>query len=652
MDIIARRYLGLLCLLVAFCLKAQEDQPFSKNVIDLSGLDPDNNPTMVLDGSWDFYPNSLDVTGSKENRMDMQVPGGWPDGVKYGTYRITVKAPTNFQLGLSSPNIYGAFEIYINGELMASGGKPGASKALSQPQRRAILTHLNPVPSGLYHIEIRISNFRHSRTGITRSIVLGEYPVMNRKRDQVRAFDFFFAGTLVIAGIFFIGLFANSRKESMILYFALFTFGYAYRIIGWGTYGLHDIIDMPYQLGIRLEYGSFYLTGLFFTLYVREIFPRETPRMLANAFAIISFVWTLSVLLPVNILTRLNLPYVAFMILGIVMVLVIYIRAFINERVGARFSMYGTIFMFSVFVIKTLDYLMIIEEPLLLTMLGQLIFIGFQSLVLIRHFSENLRMETEKAENSKKALEQTQEQLIESEKMASIGVLTAGLAHELNNPLNFIGGVVEPLKNDLEKITRHISADNKSKIDPIVQEMHEILDGISLGSRRATGVIRNLLDMTPSGSKGEIEKVDLKKLLTSTFVLVEKGHPTIRFQSDITNDLWVEGNSIELNQVFLNMIVNSIDAVKEKKEARIEVSAHKEKDDVIVEIRDNGIGMKQSTMEHIFEPFFTSDKVGKGTGLGLYISQSIIKKHAGKIDVESEHGKGTVFRIILPSVKH
>jgi len=245
-------------------------------------------------------------------------------------------------------------------------------------------------------------------------------------------------------------------------------------------------------------------------------------------------------------------------------------------------------------------------------------------------------------------LGQTRDRLIESEKMASIGRLTAGLAHELNNPLNYIGGNVQPIIQDLEDIKQAMTYRQLAQTQQTFTEIHNLLFNIIEGSQRASDVIDNLLKISPKAVENQVAKISLNELVGRTCVLLQNAHPEIHFWIARNEKLVILGNPTEINQVLLNLLKNAIDAVQDCKKGKIIVEVYWENDQSIVNIKDNGSGIPSANLSKIFEPFFTTKEEGKGTGLGLYISHGIIKKHGGKIEY-SALDPGTCFKVSFPS---
>lgn len=272
-------------------------------------------------------------------------------------------------------------------------------------------------------------------------------------------------------------------------------------------------------------------------------------------------------------------------------------------------------------------------------------------------------------------LKATQSQLVESEKMASLGVLTAGIAHEINNPINFVKSNIKPLQLDIRDLWEIIgqyekidfsSADApglvaeidayKRQIDlPYIKtEIGSLLQGIEDGATRTAEIVRGLRTFSRL-DETELKKVSLIEGLDSTLVLLRSSMPgSIQVVRNYETIPAVECFPGKLNQVFMNIMSNALYAMDKKRSGHPETltvatslydPAH-----VLIRIADTGTGMPESVREKIFDPFFTTKEIGEGTGLGLSIVFSIIEKHKGKIVVHSTLGEGTEFQIILPIV--
>jgi len=231
-------------------------------------------------------------------------------------------------------------------------------------------------------------------------------------------------------------------------------------------------------------------------------------------------------------------------------------------------------------------------------------------------------------------LRRNQEQLLQSRKMAAVGTLTSGIAHELNNPLNNISITAEAL---LEM------GDDYSP-----EQIRKMLGDIFTQAERASGTVRNLLDFTRA-DPSRLESVDVVELIRASLRLVgnELILTNIEAQTELADDLpRVRGHFRNLQQLFLNLFLNAIQAMPEG--GRLSVSARVENgESVRVDVADTGCGIPKECVDRIFEPFFTTKPMGQGTGLGLSVSYGIIQEVGGRITVESESGKGTTFSVFL-----
>ena len=233
------------------------------------------------------------------------------------------------------------------------------------------------------------------------------------------------------------------------------------------------------------------------------------------------------------------------------------------------------------------------------------------------------------------ALEQKQEELIQSKKMASIGTFSSGIAHEINNPLNNISLSADALIEEFD--------------DMDAEEAQDILGDIMAQTERASGIVRNLLNFSRAqSSEIQVMYVDFVLHKTTDLIANELRINHVSLIKDIADSMpQISGDLQKLQQVFLNLIINAEQAVCEG--GTIIVRARvTDKDFIRVDISDTGAGIAQENLEQIFDPFFTTKEAGKGTGLGLSIVYAIVKKHGGYIEVASKVGVGTTFSVFLP----
>ncbi len=247
-----------------------------------------------------------------------------------------------------------------------------------------------------------------------------------------------------------------------------------------------------------------------------------------------------------------------------------------------------------------------------------------------------------------KQLRQTQNQLIESEKMASVGHLVAGLAHELNNPMSFIKGVVEPIKMDVMELKSLLPEELKVAHQELLSELQILTSGMEEGVVKASTIIKNLMDISPLNANKEESKICVKELISNASKSINLPPDIVNVSLPSSEEITILGNQMELNQALANVIRNSVDAIPMGAIGQINIKGYRENGHVIIEVEDNGFGMDKSTVSQVFDPFFTTKEPGKGKGLGLYIAYGIVKKHGGEIFVTSQQGIGTKFTLMLP----
>ena len=276
-------------------------------------------------------------------------------------------------------------------------------------------------------------------------------------------------------------------------------------------------------------------------------------------------------------------------------------------------------------------------------------------------------------------LKDTQTQLIDSEKMASLGQLTAGIAHEINNPINFVSSNIRPLRRDIddvleildsyddmrevdsierlrEKVTEVEQLKEELDLDYIKTELDTLLKGMEDGAQRTVEIVKGL-KIFSRVDESDLNLVNINEGIESTLIILnyQMGN-SINLVKDLGNIPSIECYAGKLNQVFMNILTNAIYALLKEKNNNSEPTIWvkswlKDPDHIAISMRDNGPGMPPEVRAKIFEPFFTTKQVGDGTGLGLSIVFKIIEVHNGNIQVNTEVGQGTEFLITLPVKK-
>jgi PAS domain S-box-containing protein len=279
--------------------------------------------------------------------------------------------------------------------------------------------------------------------------------------------------------------------------------------------------------------------------------------------------------------------------------------------------------------------------------------------------NERLEQEKELQAVLIKKLEEAQNQLLQSERMASIGQLAAGVAHEINNPVGFVNSNLGSLQRYVKDLLHLLATYEQTEAvlpGAVQQQISQVKNDVDLafmrddvtnliaesldGLKRVTRIVQDLKDFSHV-DESERQWADLEAGLESTLRVVWN---EIKYKAEVVREFagiaQIECFPFQLNQVFMNLLVNAAHAI----DAHGTITVRTGQDDsaVWIEVQDTGKGIKPEHLSHIFEPFFTTKPVGKGTGLGLSLAYGIVKKHNGSIEVKSEVGQGTLFKVILP----
>jgi len=322
------------------------------------------------------------------------------------------------------------------------------------------------------------------------------------------------------------------------------------------------------------------------------------------------------------------------------------------------------------------------EEINLLTQVGVQLGIAIQQAELL----EQTKRQTLELTQTLQELKQTQTRLIQGEKMAALGQLLAGVAHEINNPVSFIFGnlihlneYTQELLNAVKLYRQNSSLSptvqeqiDKTDLDFIIEDLPKTLESMKVGTERICEIVLSLRNFSRT-DEAESKAVDIHQGLDSTLLILghrlknNKERPAIEIVKEYANLPLLECYPSQLNQVFMNLLSNSIDALEEKFKTiqqrylqlsqrcpiiplTIWISTEAVNNQIVIRIADNGLGIPEEVRSHIFDPFFTTKAIGKGTGLGLSISyQIVVEKHHGQIKCSSKPGEGTEFLIEIPT---
>lgn len=587
-----------------------------------------------LDTTWAFYWQQLIPTDELENQSaDTLIPftTNWSnvpgkDAIGFASYALTIILPSyDHPLAIDLPDFYSSYQLYINGIEIASNGKVGISKEEYIPQWLPQTISLPTFESDTLQLLLHIANFDHSKGGAYLPITIGASSVLFRDRYIQYGYSFILTGILLMSGLFFLGLYLFGRHEKSILYFALFCLVYSYRIIGFGSYAFHMLLpEIPWIFTLRLEYTTLFISGLSFGLYTLRLYPKETYKPLIYVLSVLSILFALeSLFLPASIFTQLVLPYFILLIFYLLIAFWVYLKAVINKRPGAIYSLISSGVVFLVFGYEILVYLGVFRSSLFIILAGYLFFFFFQSLVHSYRFSTNMKTALFKAKESSKAKSQ----------------FLSTMSHEIRTPLNAVIGLSGLLSD--------------SSLTPRQQEFSNT---IKKSGESLLSIINNILDFSKIESgKLELEETEFNLRETIELVLdVVAGanrKPTIEVLYEIDDSIpsFVIGDSTRLQQVLTNLISNAFKFTSSG-DIIIKLTIEREFTDSLVlrfDVNDTGVGIPDDKLHRLFQSFSQVDssstrKYG-GTGLGLVISKRIVEAMGGEVSVSSEENVGSKF---------
>jgi C4-dicarboxylate-specific signal transduction histidine kinase len=254
------------------------------------------------------------------------------------------------------------------------------------------------------------------------------------------------------------------------------------------------------------------------------------------------------------------------------------------------------------------------------------------------HIMGDLRETTQEMERRELELRDKQEQLVQAGKLATLGELTTGVAHELNNPLNniglYVGNVIDQIRLGEVETERFVS-----DLDKAMEQV-----------RKATEIISHLRTFGRA-ARVSVQRVDVDEVIERSLLLVQEQLRLRAIEVELElcpDELLVFANAIQLEQVFINLLTNARDALADSKQKTIRIASSRDEEQIRIEFSDTGPGIPRDLQQRIFDPFFTTKEVGTGTGLGLSITYSILKEYGGDISVSSGPGQGATFLIELP----
>ena len=605
-----------------------------KGVIDLR----ENSFTdqIPLNGQWFFYwkqfvnPNEIDPKGGELVNFpyrwtDKQFDGREFPSFGYATYRLTVLLPPNAgALQMLMPDTYSAYRLLINNKLVASNGKISTSKNGFIPhwQNKAF-----DLPEGIdtLKITLQIANFAHSKGGISTQILIGQREQLVVKKQVSDAIDLLLTGCLLMGGFFFLGLYLVGNRDKAILFFALYSIVYSYRIIGADNYVLHSIFpNLNFYFTIRLEYISLYMGIGLFGLYMRFLYPEDIHKgILYVLFSVCFSFAVLSLFLSPFYFTQLLKVFLLITNFCIFYIPFVYILAYIRKRPGSIYSLLSSFFLMSTFIISLLHYWNLTPPNQTLSFACYISFFFLQSVILSRRVYSSLKQARIQAEQG----------------LVAKGEFLSTMSHEIRTPLNAVIGM------------SHLLIKNNPRLD-----QKEQLDVMLFSANNLLAIVNDVLDYSKiEAGKISFEHIemDISVIAKNIVAGLQNGavdkNIGLKLHVDKSLKNMVMGDPTRISQVITNLVHNAIKFTKAGL-VQVNINVLEQNETTVklnIEVKDTGIGISKEKQKLIFERFTQADsstsRAFGGTGLGLAISKRILELQNSSLSLESEEGAGSTF---------
>lgn len=646
-------------------------EPLAENgVLDLRNWSFESDGALPLNGEWAF---SWLTRGEQPEPSFIKVPGTWggvtlENGLKIddrgkGVYRLTILHPPKMgMVAIRLPNLSTSMRLFVDGKLFAERGRPESGSESTVPYQLPTSIYFNSKGEKT-ELTLEVANFHHRKGGIRSELVMGTAAQIHRFEFKQDAQEWIVFGSLLMIGLYHLGLFVLRARETANLYFALLCLFVALRmsVIGQGML-LEAGFGLTWTLAAKLEYSSFVLSGLFGFMYYQKMYEQEISRKLWAASSVVGIGLTIGTwLLPVLQSSSFIWVYQGYVIVLTIATIAALVAAGIRRREGAWLSLVGVAGLLATILNDILIYNGFWRSL-------DLVSFGLLFLIMMNSFSISLRLSrtyvraeqmsfelrewnnrleeriaerTEQLESSYRDLERLE---------LSRRRLISNISHDLRTPITLLQGYLEALRDGIiteEKQKDKIVRSMLSKVEGLSNLIHDLFELSMLEARKARM------------SYGPVRLAHWHKRLTEEYELdlKDKG-----FEFRAVLEAGAEEEHVRvfidehrMDRVFSNLIYNAVRHTPAGGTITLSFGLSGNRREAVLSVADTGSGIQPDDLPYIFERFYKNDKSrhssSGGSGLGLSIAREIVEMHDGRITAANLEGGGCVFRIYLPLAK-
>ena len=657
-----------LVLSIASCTSTREMPEASRGILDLSCWEPEGGGAVKLSGEWEFYWKSLlrpnvPAVDTPVMPVFVQVPGAWNDysvsGAPvgregYATYRLRIVVDSGTGvLAIKVPEVNTAYELWANGVKIAACGKVGTSRMTTTPRQIPRVAFVSP-QSDTLELRLLVSNYDYALGGQGRSLSIGAVGWMMRNSGYLNTIYMLLFGILVLLGGYHIWLFIYMRHDRGYLFFGSLCLGVLLVSVFIGDHSLRYLVgSLPWSLTIRSFMVLVVMVSPLGALFFWWLCPEEFSKRVLKTIFIVCIPFAV-------VIAFIGMPWVhyVFEIFYIPNIAIILYGVFVaalgvfHRRDGVHFVLAGYVVHVIAIINDQLSYIGVIDS-IYITPLGVAFWSLGSSLAINRKFIK-----------SQQLARVQREKLTQSEKLAALGTLVSGVAHEINNPNNVIRLNAEfhkrmfeklwPLLDDYERIKGKFVIGNYG-YDELKDEIADSIKRTIRNTERIKSIVSDLRSYARKDDPKVKELVDCNTIVDSALRQVE--HRTIKLTHALIclkseGPLLIRADRQRLEQVVMNLVINACQALTNRSQAvRVTTERSPDGQGVCFSVADRGAGMDKEILARALDPFFTTKNPKDGTGLGLSICQTIVDAHKGRMEIHSEPGAGTIVCVTIPSAK-